>query len=265
MTAGDDEALERLMAVMSFFEYEVAFRRNGADALPGAAEAVDAWPEAARVRLSVGALHCLTNSAKRLAPSGFILVNDYGPVTPEEVPAFAVIQRFGRTVGSGLNFPWLERELGRIGLLVHKATGDDERPLHTRLIAKQPLPETEDALEGRFSALSYQRHELPVQEARAHAAAGRKQQALDAYRLALARNGVDWALAGEVAEFLNNQLGDYGAAEDLARAALENNPHYSTWLWNLLGDAFYNLERFGEAHQAYRKRSASIPAIPSPT
>lgn len=251
LASGDDDSLGRLLPVMSFFEYEVAFRREGADALAGAAQAVDAWPAAARVRLSVGALACLTRSVERLAPDGFILVNDYGPVTAEDMPKFAVIQRFGRTVGSGLNFPWLERELARLGLHALKATGDDARPLHTRLVSSRRLPETERAFEDRFSEDSYRYTEALVEEARQHVAAGRKKEALDSYRLALSRNRVDWALAAEVAEFLNSQIADYRAAADMARAAVENNPHYSTWLWNVLGDALYNQERFPDAHQAY--------------
>jgi hypothetical protein len=262
LAAGGDEALGQLLPVMSFFEYEVAFLRDGVEALPGASEAVDRWPEATRVRLSVGALRCLTRSADRLAPDGFILVNDYGPVTPDEVPAFAVIQRFGKTVGSGLNFPWLESELARLGLRAHKATGDDARPLHTRLIGKRHLSETERAFEGSFSEASYRYTQAPVEEARQHALAGRKQEALDAYRLAMSRNQVDWGLAGEVAEFLNSQIADFHAARDLALAAIENNPHYSAWLWNLLGDALYNLERFPDAHEAYQQAKRINPRDP---
>lgn len=263
VAAGDDESLARLLPVMSFFEYEVAFRPDDVAALPGAAEAVAGWPDATRVRLSVGALGCLTLAADRLTDDGFILVNDYGPVAPEDVPTFAVTQRFGRTVGSGLSFPWLESELTRVGLHVHKPTGDDARSLHTRLIGKRSLPETERALEDSFSHAAHHVTEALVEEARQHVTAGRNQEALAAYRLALSRQRVDWALAGEVAGFLNNQVADHQAAGDLARAALANNPHYSTWLWNLLGDSLYNRERFSEAHEAYLQAERIDPRDPS--
>jgi tetratricopeptide (TPR) repeat protein len=261
-SSGDEEGLARLLPVMSAFEYEIAFRRDGADVVPGAAEAADASPEAARVRLSVGALRCLARGAARLAPGGFILVNDYGPVTPAETATFAVAQRFGRTIGSGLNFPWLERELGRLGLSVHKPAGDDARQLHARLIVRGPAAAAERAFEEQFSEAAHRHLDGPIDEARLHAAAGRKEEALGAYRLALSRSPGDWALVGEIAEFLNGQLGDFGAAADLALAALKNNPHYSTWLWNLLGDALYNLGRAADAHQAYLQAERVNPRDP---
>jgi len=254
--------LAQLFPLMSLFEYEVAFRADGVDALPGAAEAAAAWPSAARVRLSTGALACLRRCAERLLPDGFILVNDYGPVTAEAVPAFAVLQRFGKTVASGLSFPWLEAELARLDLHAHKASGDDTRSLHTRLVSKRALAGTGAVFEDLFCAEAYRRIESLVEDARQHAGAGRKDEALAAYRAALGRNRFDWALVGEVSHFLTGQLADFRAALDMARAALELNPHYSTWLWNLLGDALFNLERFEEAHQAYLQAQRIDPRDP---
>jgi tetratricopeptide (TPR) repeat protein len=261
--AGDERSLAKLLPVMTFFEYEVAFRPDGLDALPGAAEAIAASPDESRVRLNVGALDCLTWSAEHLAPDGFLLVNDYGPVTPDEAPKFAALQRFGKTIGSGLNFSWLEGELARRGLGVVKATGDDTRTLHTRLITKRQLPRTSATFEERFSAASYRDTETLVEEARGHVAAGRKTEALAAYRLLLSRHRYDWALVGEVADFLNHQIADYAAAIDIARAAVEINPHYSTWLWNILGDAHYNLGHHADAHEAYLRAARINPRDPS--
>ena len=215
------------------------------------------------MRLSVGALRCLARCAEHLASDGFILVNDYGPVTPEEMPKFAALQRFGKTIGSGLNFPWLEAQLARAGLHALKPTGDETRMLHTRLVTKRVMPETNAKLEERFSAASHRYTEALVEEARQHVAAGRKNEALDAYKLLVSRHRFDWALVGEVADFLNNQIADYTAAVDLARAAVEINPHYSTWLWNILGDALYNLGRHAEAHDAYLQAERIDPRDPS--
>lgn len=248
---GDPAALPQLFPLMGFFEYEVAFREDGITDLPGAAEALAAWPSAARVRLSTGALGCLRRCADRLEPDGFILVNDYGPVTAEEVPAYAALQKFGKTVASGLSFPWLEGELARLGLHAHKAAGDDARSLHTRLILKRAMPATDATFQERFSADAHRAVEVLLEQARQHAAAGRKEEALSDYKLALSRSRHDWAVLGEVSDFLNSQVADHKAARDLARAAVELNPHYSTWLWNLLGDALFNLEQIEEAHQAY--------------
>jgi tetratricopeptide (TPR) repeat protein len=251
VAAGDEDSLARLFPVMGAFDYEVAFRRDGVEALTGAAEAAAAWPEAARVRLSIGALRCLTRSARHLLPDGFILVNDYGPVTAEEVPTYAVLQRFGKTVAFGLSFPWLEAELARAGLNAHKATGDDARSLHTRIITTRLLDGTHATFEARFCAEAYRSVEALVEQARQHVVAGRKGDALDSYKRALERHRLDWALVGEVAEFLNGQVADYRAALEMARAAVEINPQYSTWLWNILGDTLFNLARYKEAHEAY--------------
>jgi SAM-dependent MidA family methyltransferase len=248
---GDDAALARLLPVMGFFEYEVAYRPEGVEALAGAADAVAAQPAAARVRLSVGALACLRRCAERLASDGLILINDYGPATVEEVPGYAVLQKFGKTVAAGISFPWLEAELGRLGLHAHKAAGDDARSLHTRLVLGRHLPATDAVFHERFCAEAHRQIEATIEEAREHTKAGRKQEALAAYRLAHERSRFDWSLLAELSDFLNTQIPDARAARDMARAAVELNPHYSSWLWNLLGDALYNLEQYEDAHQAY--------------
>jgi tetratricopeptide (TPR) repeat protein len=248
---GDPAALIELFPLMGFFEYEVAFREDGVAGLAGAAEAIAAWPAAARLRLSTGALGCLRRCADHLQPDGFILVNDYGPVTAEEMPTYAALQKFGKTVASGLSFPWLEAELDRLGLQAQKAPGDDARSLHTRLVLKRTLPATGAAFQERFCAEAHRAVEALVEQSRQHVAAGRKEEALADYKLALSRSRYDWALLGEISDFLNSQVTDHPAARDMARAAVELNPHYSTWLWNLLGDALFNLEQVEEAHQAY--------------
>jgi tetratricopeptide (TPR) repeat protein len=203
------------------------------------------------VRLNVGALACLAWSAAHSKPDGFILINDFGPVTAEELPRFAALQRFGKTIGTGLSFPWLEAELARRGLQVLKATGDDTHVVHARLVGARLPPATARTFEDRFSTAAAMVTEGLLDEARQHVAAGRKSEALHAYRQVMARHRFNWALLGEVAEFLNRHINDYAVAVDVARLAVEINPHYSTGLWNVLGDALYNLGKHAEAHDAY--------------
>lgn len=262
IASGEADQLARLFPDMTFFEYEVDYRTDGVEVLTGAAEAVAAVPAAARVRLSIGALACLGRCAERLVPDGFILVNDYGPVTDEEISKYATLQKFGKTVAAGLSFPWLEAELGRRGMHAHKAAGDDARSLHTRLLVKRPLPGTDAAFQERFSQESYRRVEALIEEAREHVKSGRKDEALAAYQRALSHNRLDWALLGEISDFLNGQVADHHAARDMARAAVELNSHYSSWLWNLLGDALFNLELFDEAHQSYLQAQRIDPRDP---
>ena len=54
-----------------------------------------------------------------------------------------------------------------------------------------------------------------------------------------------------MAEFVLRQLRDYRSALPLAQAAVTLNPWYSAWLWVVLGDTLYALDRFEEAHEAY--------------
>jgi tetratricopeptide (TPR) repeat protein len=65
---------------------------------------------------------------------------------------------------------------------------------------------------------------------------------------------------GEIAEFLTRQVGNFQAGLQVASSALELNPWYSVWLWNVYGDALYALERFTDAHEAYLKASRLEPA-----
>jgi tetratricopeptide (TPR) repeat protein len=51
--------------------------------------------------------------------------------------------------------------------------------------------------------------------------------------------------------FATTQLRDRAAGLELARAAVELNPWYSSWLWNALGDCLLSLERPEEAHECY--------------
>jgi tetratricopeptide (TPR) repeat protein len=73
---------------------------------------------------------------------------------------------------------------------------------------------------------------------------------------ALAMQPRDWRLLGEIAEFLIRQVADYESALKLGRVALERNPWSSVWLWNVLGDALFSLDRYGEAHEAYLRAQA---------
>jgi tetratricopeptide (TPR) repeat protein len=80
---------------------------------------------------------------------------------------------------------------------------------------------------------------------------GRKNEALEAYKIALSVDPGNWSLIGETAEFVALQLRDFNVGLEMARAAVERNPWYSAWLWNILGDCLFCLERYADAHEAY--------------
>jgi tetratricopeptide (TPR) repeat protein len=79
------------------------------------------------------------------------------------------------------------------------------------------------------------------------------------YEQALRARPRDWTLMGEIAEFLLRHVGDYEAGRKMAETALSMNPWYSVWLWNLLGDSLYALNRFSEAHEIYLKANELGP------
>ena len=114
-----------------------------------------------------------------------------------------------------------------------------------------PLTGARDAFLRQFGAARHRELERPVIEARQLAQAGRHEPAVRAYREAVAQQPYNWFLLGEVAEFLTRRVGDYATGLEVARAAVALNPWYTASLWNVLGDALYWIERYGDAHEAY--------------
>jgi tetratricopeptide (TPR) repeat protein len=235
--------------MVTCFEYETAFRRNG-HVSPIFEEALAFGVGLDRVLVNHGALQCLDAGHALLEPAGFFLINDYGPVQSDHIPLQSVSQRFGRTTALGVNFPLLQHHITSKGYLVIKPDDDDNRPIHTRLIVKTRLPGLIEAFGQQFGLEEQQAERLP-EEARRHLEAGRTDEAMDCYKRALRRHPRDWRLLGEMAEFLIRSVADYEAGLAAARAAVRVNPWYSVWLWNTVGDALYAVNRFDEAHEAY--------------
>jgi tetratricopeptide (TPR) repeat protein len=244
------EDLRRLLALLPSLELETAFR-PWTPADPADAELAAAMPEGERVIVNGGALACLDALLAGMDPGGLILVNDYGPVRAQDVSSHLGVQRFGGSVALGLNFSLLAQALAKRGLLSVAPEGDEERRVHTRLHARQIGPRTRAALDRRFGLATDRELDAPQEEARAHVAAGRRAEALAAYRRMVERNPGDWQMLGEAAEFVGLQLGDHAAGIELARSALERNPWYSAWLWNVLGDCLFYRERLADAHAAF--------------
>jgi len=239
----------KLTSLVSVFEYETAFRRNGRVS-EEAEEALAIGAGLDRVLVNHGGLRCLEKCIALLEPAGFVLVNDYGPVQPDQIPGQAVPQRFGRTIALGVNFPLLQHRMAALGCVTVKPDEDDARSIHTRLILKTRFPGVVEAFGQQFGLEEQLAEKLPEQ-ARQHIEAGRQDEAMDCYKRALARHPRDWRLLGELAEFLIRNIADYDAGLAAARAAVRLNPWYSAWLWNTVGDALYAKEEFEEAHEAY--------------
>lgn len=204
-----------------------------------------------RVVVNYGAVACLEACLALLDADGAILINDYGPVQVADVSGHAASQRFGPTSALGINFPLLERHFTALGCTVTTPEGDHERGIHARMLMKSARPATLEAFNNRFGPAGVDFFEVPCDDAKKHVAAGRRSEALDAYRLALSRSPRSWQLSGEIAEFVGLQLQDLAAGRELIRAALEQNPWYSPWLWNVLGDILFLEKNISGAHEAY--------------
>ena len=248
--SGRFEDLIRLLPLLAHLDLETAYRPwTPATAEESALAA--AAPEGERVIINGGAQACLDKLVAGMAPAGFILVNDYGPVRAEDVATHVGVQRFGGSVALGLNFPLLEGALASRGFTTAAPQGDEQRRVHTRLIARKIGPRTLDVLRKRFALEADRQLDAPQEEARAHLAAGRRNEALVAYRQMIERNPGDWQMLGEAAEFVGLQVGDHKAGLEIVRSALERNPWYSAWLWNILGDCLFYQERLTDAHEAF--------------
>jgi tetratricopeptide (TPR) repeat protein len=257
-TFGD---LRHLLPLLPHLDLETAYR-PWTPAAPEEIALASAMPGGDRVILNGGALACLDRLAAGMDPAGFILVNDYGPVRTEDVATHLGVQRFGGSVALGLNFPLLETVLAARGFVTAAPDSDEQRRVHTRLIARRISPRAQEVLRQRFSFETDRQLDAPQEQARAHLAAGRRNEALEAYRRMIERNPGDWQMLGEAAEYVGLQLGDHAAGQEIVRIALERNPWYSAWLWNILGDCLSYRERLAEAHEAFTQAQHIDPDDP---
>ena len=246
----DTQSRAELTGLISVLEFESSFVPLG-EPPSYSDEALGHVSGNDRVVFNHGAIDCLEGCRVLLEDGGFVLINDYGPVSPDQVGGYSASQRFGPTSALGLNFPLLERHFASSGSVLEKPAGDDNRAIHRRLLMREQDDATIRAFHNRFASEGYDFFEQPLDEARKHAEAGRKNEALDCYRIALTRSVRDWHVAGEVAEFVGLHLRDYAAGRALVGAALERNPWYSPWLWNVLGDLLFLDGRIADAHEAY--------------
>jgi tetratricopeptide (TPR) repeat protein len=184
--------------------------------------------ESTRVAVNHGAGDLLMRCVQYLDPDGFILVNDYSAVTAGETAP----QDYGGATALGLNFPLLTKWLEARGVRVTCPPGDEDRILHSRLLSRRPLELTQTCFNIRFTTPDAERQP---------------------------RN---WVRMAEAADSMCHEQRDFAGALELARAAVDLNPWYSPWLWNVYGDCLYELGRLGEAVEAYHRAAWLSPGDP---
>ena len=248
----------KLLTALQLLEFEAAFRPPARE-YPYADEALSFGHDWPRIILNYGATQCLEGALEGLEENGFVLINDYGMTQASDVVSLGASQRFGSSAALGLNFPLLAHHFLTRACSVARPLLDERLPLHPLYLAKRAMPDTERAFHRTFDWEVQQTAIGPQEAARQHIEGGRFEQAREAYEKSLSARPRDWALLGEIAEFLIRHIADYESGRKIAEAALAVNPWYSVWLWNVLGDAVYALERYPEAHDIYLKAEKMEP------
>jgi tetratricopeptide (TPR) repeat protein len=234
----------KLFSLTNLFEVEAAF-------LPCDRpytlrdEALRLFGDLPRVILNYGAIDCLGQLLPVLDPAGFIAFSDFGVVDTDAPTSHSNAQQFGESTAIGLHFPLLAHYAETTGAELIKPDLKVASNLHARLLIKSPSPRTRTQFVNAFGAADWK-------EARTHIQTGAIEEAKRIFEAAMEKYPRDWSLLGEVAEFLVRQCSDYEAGLEMAKAALALNPWYSTWLWNVFGDALYGLQRHSEAIAAYK-------------
>lgn len=250
-SATDPEQRRKLLPLLSLLELETNFRPLDGPSFPYFDWVSTQWNIDQWTVVNFGALGCIEACLELLGEIGFVLINDYGSTNAEQELPHSASQRFGPTLALGINFALMETFFGREPWTVHVPNNDSHAPLHARLIIRREITALADSFNNRFGHEGQTYFEQPLEEAREHVAAGRKNEALEAYKLALSRNRGDWHMLGEIAEYVGLQLRDAEAGMKLAQEAVRLNPWYSPWLWNVLGDCLFCQNRFRDAHVAY--------------
>ena len=248
----------RLLELLNVLEFEAVFlpiSRN----YPHMDEALTFGHDWPRIMLNYGAMEYIERVLDGLDKNGLILANDYGMTQASESVGLGSIQRFGPTAAMGINFPLLAHHLTSRGFRAIRPDQDENLPLHPILFMTREMPSTEKRFLETFALEIHRRMNAPSESARKFLEGGAVEQAGRAYEEALRVRPRDWALMGEITEFLLRHVGDYEAGRKMAETALSMNPWYSVWLWNLLGDALYALRHFQEAHEIYLKAEALSP------
>jgi Tfp pilus assembly protein PilF len=258
-TSNNSAERARLLAVLTILEFEATWRPVTDDSPSHLAEALESGQGLDRLVLNYGALDAIDRWTVQLAPDGCVLIRDYGPVSREDVASHAAPQRFGASTALGLNFPLLEHHVAKRGWSVLAPEGDATRPIHVRLLYRGERRRARMAFLQAFAVSGDELAEQPAIDALEHSRAGRNDEALRCFKTAVEHSPRNWFVIGSAAEFVSMQLHDFTSALDLARAAIELNPCYSAWLWNVLGDCLYCLERFDEAHEAYLQAARIDP------
>lgn len=247
----DPDERAQLLPILSYFQFEAQYRPDQMDKLSFLRELEDFHSHDHRVTLNDGAIHCLHACLDLLDPSGFVLINDYGPTKLDQIDPLSCTQRFGASLATSINFPFLEHYFNQQNCTIITPPGDEGRTIHARLLTHDDLPQTHDRFLNCYGDPNYIQADHIQITAVEHINTGRFDQALECFRNTLERCPEDWQTLGDAAQFLTQQLHKHDQALELAQMAVRVNPWSSAFIWNTLGNSLFCLGRYDRAHEAF--------------
>lgn len=235
--SNDPSVRKALVDLYPLFALEYSYRPIALDTLPygDVAQEYDRG-QSPYLLHSHGALHCIDRVHGMLDDAGFIIINDYGQIKPDQSREEVIHQHYGGSIACEINF-LLIRDFCRLkrGMTWVEPNGDIDL-IHSRMMGKALPDSVQKCYSDAYGKASYDDAKRHVAEARQLQDNGRIEQALVAYEKALKKQPYNWVLADEVARFLMTKFDDYEAAMQMSQHGLTLNPSCSASLWNNLGD-----------------------------
>jgi tetratricopeptide (TPR) repeat protein len=252
--SGDPKEKRELQEVYALFasEYDYQPVETGSVPFDNVALQYARFSNSSVVWHSYGAMQNLERLLTLICDGGFILLNDYGHTDSSEAEEFQH-QRFSHATSVGLNFPELKWFFTESAKCQWEEPEEDTGSIYARLLGHRLGPKTAASFRERFSKVSFEGAQEPVQVAHGCLQAGCFEAAATAYRKALEKQPMNWMLMSEIAKFLTFSLRSPEAGVAMGRAALALNPTCSAELWNTYGDSLFVLGRFEEAGHAFHR------------
>ncbi len=187
-----------------------------------------------------------------LRPGGGLLINDYGHFPMQQRGRIEASQHFGGSLANGINFD----ELSALPQIARgwqtTAPETDARQLISRWIGRRSDEFSAGAFRSIFDGARRNRVLNLLHEAQERADEDRAEDARWLFWQAHQMAPRSWHVLERWASFCIARLRDFQSGHDLAAEGLRLHPRNPT-LWNLKGDALYELKRYPEAEVCYRR------------
>lgn len=255
----DSTSLDALLPMLDFLEVTAGFQAGvvqySEDALTAAQTKI--------AMVNTGAIDLLQSIHEKLCDGGFILINDYGPTTPEAFSNQHFIHRFGGTATGGINFLHLDDLFVKEGCTVFGPNGDEHRTIHTRMYVKGTSDHFDSPFSKQYNDTRYVQSDRIGMWIRSYVGSGQYSEALELFERHLEWCPTDWYQLAQAAQLLMQQFGQVEEAIELASEAVRLNPWSSTLVWNIYGATLFSHQDYEGAVDAWNKALEIHPEDPS--